>query len=636
MRESRFIEENADKWQKLENSLKENTLPAAELERAYTELNEDLAYARTFYKNRAIRRFLNNLLSPIYLMLHKSKRPEWKSIPTFFTETAPGIFYQARMYMLVSFITVIIGFAIGYFATRQNAEFANTILGDNYVRMTEQNIAKGDPLGVYKQSSPGSMFAYIAGNNLKVAAFFLVFGSLFCLGTVYLLLMNGMMLGAFTWMFTSRGLGTEYLLTVYQHGTLEMLGMVVEGAAGIMLGAGILFPGSLTRIRSLQHAAKKSVRLFLICVPIILLAAFIESYLTRFTELPTALRSAIIFLSFFFMLFYFIIYPWIKFRKSNAILGNYDNLNPDETAQLKAGVLYSIGDAILFGFSFVRQKSSFLLIAALLSLCVLYPLASWIHNDVIAREVGEKSRAAAALFNGYGLNNASMIQNGVSAIFFIIYASSYYFSPLTGIAVVINSWLPIAAAIYMVLRALKPLMESYNPVRHTTLILAAIIGATFQVLLNSIFGSGWWLALFFGLPFQVVMGVHYCTSQPANPFAAFMQSITQMLGSFWRYLGISLLLFSIYCILMCGMLYLGFIILSAVNQLHGASIISENIMMLFVYLNYAIFPALLLFFAFPIAVTALSLIEAKRATILQNKIASIQLKKEYYGVESES
>jgi hypothetical protein len=48
MRESRFIEENADKWQKLENSLKENTLPAAELERAYTELNEDLAYARTF------------------------------------------------------------------------------------------------------------------------------------------------------------------------------------------------------------------------------------------------------------------------------------------------------------------------------------------------------------------------------------------------------------------------------------------------------------------------------------------------------------------------------------------------------------------------------------------------------------
>ena len=88
MRESRFIEENADKWQKLENSLKENTLPAAELERAYTELNEDLAYARTFYKNRAIRRFLNNLLSPIYLMLHKSKRPEWKSIPTFFTETA--------------------------------------------------------------------------------------------------------------------------------------------------------------------------------------------------------------------------------------------------------------------------------------------------------------------------------------------------------------------------------------------------------------------------------------------------------------------------------------------------------------------------------------------------------------------
>ena len=86
-------------------------------------------------------------------------------------------------------------------------------------------------------------------------------------------------------MFTSRGLTTEYLLTVYQHGTLEILTMVVEGAAGIMLGSGLLFPGTLTRLQSIQNAARKSIVLFMVCIPIIMVAAFIESYLTRFTEM---------------------------------------------------------------------------------------------------------------------------------------------------------------------------------------------------------------------------------------------------------------------------------------------------------------------------------------------------------------
>lgn len=636
MRESRFIEKNAGKWQKLENSVKDQTLPAAELERAYTELNEDLAYARTFYKNRAIRRFLNNLLSPIYLVLHKNKRPEWRSIPTYFTDTAPRIFFQARHYMLISFLTVIIGFAIGYFATRQNAEFANTILGDDYVRMTEQNIAKGDPLGVYKQRSPGSMFSYIAGNNLRVAALFLVFGSLFCVGTVYLLLMNGMMLGAFTWMFTSRGLGTEYLLTVYQHGTLEMMGMVIEGAAGIMLGAGILFPGTLTRMRSLQHAAKKSITLFLICVPIILLAAFIESYLTRFTELPVLLRSSIIFLSFFFMLFYFVVYPWIKFRNNRDILGNYDSLSPDEFSEVKPGILYSIADATILAFTFIRKKSSTVLVAGAISLCILYPLAAWIHDDYISREVGEKARAAAALFNGYGLNNLSIIQNGLSAIFFIIYASSYYFSPDSGSAVLINSILPIGFAIYLVLRSLKPILISYAPVENTKIILVSIMGAFVQVALNYISGSAWWFTMAVGMPLQLIFGVQYCSGQASNPFAAYAQAIGQYFASFWRYIGITLLLILIYFVLMAGFLYLAFIFLSTLRQLHGVSIISEQIMMLFVYLNYAILPGILLFFSYPIGLISLSIIEAKTGIILQKKIEAIQLKKEFYGVESES
>lgn len=637
MRESRFIDQNLDKWQKIERAITSEKLPAEEMESAFVELNDDLAYARTFYKNRAVRLFLNNLLAPVYNTLHRGRRANWKSIVTFFTVDAPRMNFAARKYMLVSLFTVLIGFSIGYFSTRHDPEFANTILGNDYVRMTEANIAKGDPLAVYKQESPGAMFQHIATNNLRVAAYFFLFGALFCIGAMYLLMSNGIMLGAFTYLFTSRGLATEYVLTVYQHGTLEILTMVIEGAAGIMLGAGMLFPGTLSRTRSIQNAARKSIVMFLVCVPIIVLAAFIESYLTRFTGLSTALRSSIIILSLFFMLYYFIIYPFIKFRKDKSIEGNYDGLKPDAHFFPKAGEIYTLGNMVLFGFEFIKKHSLKFGILAMASVLVLLPVSEYFSENAISDEIKEHFNSYYFTMRNHGSDMEGSLKMGMSIMFFNIYASCYFFSANIDSWVLLSSFISIAVVFFMVLWWNRAMLEATKGSKINAFIALfyAAFSAALMVGVNSISGSAWWFFTFTLLPLCMFIAVQGVIAEKFNPLMAVAEGIKLMFSFIGKYLGNVIVGMLLYFIFMFGLLYLIAILVTLTMQFHGMDFLSIQMMYFFLKFNYFILPVLLALCSYISFMLSLSLFEANTGKSLYKRMSEIKFKREFYGIESE-
>jgi uncharacterized membrane protein SpoIIM required for sporulation len=117
------------------------------------------------------------------------------------------------------------------------------------------------------------------------------------------------MLGAFEYYFFERGLGPESILVVFIHGTLEISAIIVAGAAGMVLGAGILFPGTYTRRQSTVMAARDGLKMLVGLMPVFLLAAFFEGYVTRYTGMPLWLSLSILGASLAFMIGYFVIYP---------------------------------------------------------------------------------------------------------------------------------------------------------------------------------------------------------------------------------------------------------------------------------------------------------------------------------------
>ena len=365
MRESKFVDQNKEKWQQFELELKQAQKNPSKLRAQLIQITDDLSYARTYYKNRSVKIYLNGLAQLIYQSIYKNKSNVSKSIYDFFKTDVPKIVYYGRKEMLLSFVILLVSVLIGLFSSANDEQFARSIFGDDYINQTIKNIEKGDPLGIYKSSDAFEMFVSIATNNLRVSLFVFLFGLLFSYGAMVLMIRNGVMLGAFIYFFYSRNLMAEFNLTVWMHGSIEILTLVIETQAGMLLGRGLLYPGTLSRSKAFSVWGKRGAMLFLAGIPFILFAAFIESFLTRFTEIPDVFRASFILLSISLMVFYFVIYPYNKFKDVKDVdLGDAD-YKPDETLEFDKNSIYSNGVIFMKSIGFLKKYFNAILISVL-------------------------------------------------------------------------------------------------------------------------------------------------------------------------------------------------------------------------------------------------------------------------------
>jgi len=311
MREGRFIQENKARWE----SYRQPAQDPDELARRFTCLVDDLSYARTFYPYSKTVKYINGMAADIYLSIYKNKKQDRGRIAFFFLTELPLLLYKRRKTLLFSLLFFLVFVAIGAFSSWQEPDFVRSVLGDDYVTMTESNIAQGDPFGVYKNENSLVMFLYIAWNNIRVA-FMCFISGLFCsVGTLWMLFKNGVMLGTFEQLFFANDLGRRSLMVVFIHGTLEISAIVIAGSAGIILGNSILFPKTYTRIQSLIAGAKDGVKIVVSLIPVFIVAAFFEGYITRYTEMPVVLSLMILCGSLLFIIGYFVWYPRVVFRR---------------------------------------------------------------------------------------------------------------------------------------------------------------------------------------------------------------------------------------------------------------------------------------------------------------------------------
>lgn len=320
MREGLFIKKNIEKWKKYEY---ESSRDPDEMAQQFTELVNDLGYARTFYPQSKVTQYLNGLASRIYLGIYKNKREERSRLITFWTRELPLVVKKYHRELLYSFLIFTTFALMAAFSTAQDQTFVRGILGDAYVEMTENNIARGDPFGVYKSSDRLTMFFTIALNNIKVSFMVFIGGILASLGTIWFLFNNGMMLGSFQAFFFLRDLGWQSILVVWIHGTLEISAIIIAGGAGFILGNSILFPKTHNRLDSVKKGARDGMKLMIGLVPVFIAAAFLEGFITRYSTMPKALSISILLLSFFFITWYFVAWPRIlhkRIRQSNPDL----------------------------------------------------------------------------------------------------------------------------------------------------------------------------------------------------------------------------------------------------------------------------------------------------------------------------
>ncbi|MEI7735770.1 MAG: stage II sporulation protein M [Ferruginibacter sp.] len=325
MREAMFIKKNAEKWKTYQHSPTDNPDETAE---RFITLIDDLSYAKTFYPKSKVTRWINGIAAAIYQSIYQNKKEKYTRIFTFWKFELPLLFKRYHKILLFTFLVFALFVIIGVWSAKNDPSFVRGVMGDDYVNMTEDNIAKGDPFGVYKDDNPFRMFVTIAINNIFVAFMFVLGGFFLGIPTLFRwpfilkvagLWDTGIMLGSFQYMFFSHDLGWKSILVIWVHGTLEISIFVIAATAGFIIANGIIFPGTFSRMHSFKQGIKDAVKVVMVIIPILLLAAFFESYITHLmsqtfdkennTGLPVWVSVLILASSIFFIIWYFVILP---------------------------------------------------------------------------------------------------------------------------------------------------------------------------------------------------------------------------------------------------------------------------------------------------------------------------------------
>lgn len=318
MNEIQFLHKNIKKWETFEAILdhKNHSDPDA-VSDMFINLTDDLAYSRTYFPNAKATQYLNQLTQKAHRVIYQNKPINKNRIKTFWASEFPLLIYSSRKEIFVSFIILVLSVLVGIISNKFDNGFSRIILGDGYVNMSLANIQKGDPLAVYKSMNQVDMFLGITLNNIRVSFLAFALGILTPIGTGFVMLKNGVMLGTFHSFLAEQGFLLDSIATIWVHGTYEIFAIMVAGGAGIVIGNSIIFPKTYSRVESFRRGAVRGSKMVIGLIPVFVVAGFLESFITRYTHAPYTVRFGIILFSLISIIYYFYFYPIHLIKKSN-------------------------------------------------------------------------------------------------------------------------------------------------------------------------------------------------------------------------------------------------------------------------------------------------------------------------------
>lgn len=248
----------------------------------------DLAIARRDFPDDQLTLWLNGLASRAHLRLYRSPAPSWRRFGRFFSTDFARRFRAARNYLLVAGLLLFGPALLGYLAALLDPTLRDALVPERLRSVMENG-------RTWTDIEPGlrpAMATLIFTNNLQVAFLAFAGGVLFGLLTVYVLVSNGLLLGGVLGAAQYYGVAPLVWSFISPHGYLELTCIVIAGAAGLMLGDGLVRPGLLQRREAMARAARGAVELVLGAAPVLIVAGLIEAFVSP-SDLPIWAKLAI-------------------------------------------------------------------------------------------------------------------------------------------------------------------------------------------------------------------------------------------------------------------------------------------------------------------------------------------------------
>jgi uncharacterized membrane protein SpoIIM required for sporulation len=276
------------------------SLPAADLARLpllYRAALSSLSVARSISLDRNVIEYLEGLCARAHACVYGVRRRLPDALGDFFLRRFPCVVRAQAGAVALALGTVLMGIAAGWFLCAADSE--------RYYAFVSEGLAGGrDPTastaylrdglyGDHHASDDLAQFAaFLFAHNAQVAILAFCLGLLAGLPTFLLLLVTGLMMGAFGWLYGSRGLGVDLWGWLLPHGITEIGAVVLCGAGGFLVAHAMVFPGELSRIDNLAKKGREAGVLVIGAVSMLLVAGLIEG-IFRQTVLDVGTRYAV-------------------------------------------------------------------------------------------------------------------------------------------------------------------------------------------------------------------------------------------------------------------------------------------------------------------------------------------------------
>jgi uncharacterized membrane protein SpoIIM required for sporulation len=132
----------------------------------------------------------------------------------------------------------------------------------------------------------GAFAALLFTHNAKIGILSFALGFAAGAPVLFLLFENGLILGALAALYASRGLGSEFWAWVLPHGVTELTAVCLCGAAGLVLGNSLVFPGRHGRLDNLAREGRQAVLLAVGAVGMFLVAGLLEGIFRQVVHAP--------------------------------------------------------------------------------------------------------------------------------------------------------------------------------------------------------------------------------------------------------------------------------------------------------------------------------------------------------------
>jgi uncharacterized membrane protein SpoIIM required for sporulation len=290
-----WIDKRKSHWERLEflvrragsGLAKLNHQELQELGLLYRQTASDLSVILEDVSSPQLAAYLNQLLARSHNLIYMGQRPKAAGIANFYIHTYPRVFRETLPQTLVVIAIFVLAMLAGWAVTLHDPGFAHRLLSPEMIDNIDRREMWTKSVVTIKPLAASS----ITTNNLTVAFTTFALG-ITAIGTIWMILLNGLLLGvvgAATW---RAGMAVSLWSFVVPHGVLELPAIFIAGGAGLEIARGLLFPGLLSRRESLSRAGGRASRLVLGSLPLLLVAGTIEAFFSP-TNAPIAMKFSL-------------------------------------------------------------------------------------------------------------------------------------------------------------------------------------------------------------------------------------------------------------------------------------------------------------------------------------------------------